>query len=91
MKWHVVFAGALQRSELVDESDDRSSLVRRFNDAVVANRVGQREIAGMWISDGTTEEGDVVRVWGTVPQDIAARHKHYMIRIASKKGKGAQA
>jgi hypothetical protein len=80
LKWNVIYTDAPEQTALAEESQDRTKLVSRFNDAVVTGRVGRREVSGMWLDH---ETDGVVRVWGSVPREIALACERHLKRWPS--------
>ncbi len=83
-KWYAIFADDPQkgfRKELVDE--DLKEL-KRFDDADKAGEINGREVIGMWVIDEATEQPDVIKCYGRVPEDILIRYEEVKHRRSRK-------
>jgi len=63
-KWYVIFDRRPRRSERVDAP------MYNFDHVAKTGELDGRRILGMWIIDEETEEVDVTKIHGSVPENI---------------------
>ncbi len=84
-KWHAVLKDDRNPSGLmsvdIEEGDLRADSLKRFDDAAKEGRLYGPEIVGMWIIDYATEQEDIIKCWGRVPEGYHERHNAYKERI----------
>ncbi len=90
IKWCAVFEASRQDKEhveVVDESELRADMLKRFVDARVANAINGRKVRGMWMwmINYATEQADVIIIHGRVPVDIDTRFREREGRVAGRK------
>jgi hypothetical protein len=71
--WTVVYRGT-QREEIVEEGDLGGPALATFDKAASTGTLNGREVAGMWIVDGSSADADVIRIHGRVGVEMHARH-----------------
>ena len=84
-KWHAVLKDDRAPSGLIEglieEGDLGADSLKRFDDAAKEGRLFGCEIVGMWIIDYATEQEDIIKCWGRVPEGYHERHNAYKERI----------
>ncbi len=86
IKWCALFEDGYQREVLIEAADEqpqRAGVLKRFEDARTANEINGRKVIGMWIIDYATEQADVIKIHGRVPENIDTRFRdHGRLRSA---------
>ena len=81
LEWEIAFLLDHGSIETVKESatsaDERREMLRRFDEAAKKELYNGRKPHGMWITDHESEQGDVVRIYGAVPNNVRAEHQRY--------------
>ena len=72
--WHVIFDSHPRLSEVANAP------VERFDQVATAGQLHGRKIFGMWIIDEETEQVDVTRIHGSVPENILRLYHAYQAR-----------
>ncbi len=90
IKWCALFKDGDQREVLIEEADEqrqRAGLIKRFEAARAANEIKGRKAMGMWMwmIDYATEQADVVKIHGRVPENIDTRFREREGRVAGRK------
>ena len=84
-KWHAVLKDDRAPSGLIEglieEGDLGADSLKRFDNAAKEGRIYGTEIVGMWIIDYATEQEDIIKCWGRVPEGYHERHNAYKERI----------
>jgi hypothetical protein len=82
-RWYVIPRGPQEANlitDVVEEGDLGAEALKRFDAAWKAREYQGREVIGMWIEDKSTEQGDVIKAEGRIPQDVAIQHEEYKAR-----------
>ncbi len=56
----------------------REMVLRRFEHATALGMHDGRTVIGMWLIDSATREADVIAIYGSVSEEIRARHSDYL-------------
>ncbi len=86
-KWHAVLKDDRNPSGLIGLDIEAGNLgadsLKRFDNADKVGKLDGREIVGMWIIDidYATEQEDIIKCWGRVPEGYHERHNAYKERI----------
>jgi hypothetical protein len=78
--WYVVHRDKPLEAIHTEERAPRADVFARFDDAARLGMHDGRGVLGMWLIDGSAEQGDVVRCRGLVPLKINARYEVYLAR-----------
>ena len=81
--WCAAYAGIDRRTSSARETAPRAAVLKRFDDAAQLGMHDGRAVLGMWLIDDATEQADVIRVFGSVPAAITARHEAYLARTTA--------
>ena len=83
--WYAVYKNKPQEETHTEERAPRAAVLKRFDDtAKLAGMHDGHAVIGMWLIDGSTERGDVVRVFGIVPPRIRGQYEVYLARSTAK-------
>lgn len=82
-KWIVVYSDDTANNEIVKEGDFGAVELVRFDEVAEAGSLNGRKIHGMWIIDPATEQEDVIKIFGLVPEGLHSRHANYRRRLAT--------
>ncbi len=72
-KWYAALLDNDVPSISVVEGEVDEDVIRRLDNAERTEMFDDKRIIGFWIIDHATEQIDVLRIWGRVPQDIRQR------------------
>jgi hypothetical protein len=82
--WYVVYRDKPQQEAPdTEERAPDAAVFARFDDAARLGIHNGRGVLGMWLIDGSAEQGDVVRCHGLVPLKINARYEAYLDRATA--------
>ena len=76
--WYAVYKHKPKEPSHTEESAPHAAVFARFDDAAKLGIHNGRGVLGMWLIDGTAEQGDVIRCHGLVPLKINARYEAYL-------------
>ena len=76
--WYAIFKDKPQDASCTEERMPRAMVLQRFDHATALGMHDGRSVIGMWLIDSATIEGDVIAVYGSVPEQIQARHAAYL-------------
>jgi len=81
--WCAVYASdpTLPDAYCTEEEAPRSEVVKRFDAAAKLGRHDHRRVNGMWLIDEATEEKDVIKTYGQIPDEVQERHKAYLAKL----------
>jgi hypothetical protein len=82
LTWFAVYEGDRGESKTL-EAGDRASVLSRFDAADKTGILRGRAVRRMWLIDGDTERGDVIRRHGLVAPEIEARYRKYLARTTA--------
>ncbi len=85
ISWYALFEDGDQCEVLIEEADEqsqRADMIQRFEDARAANEINGHKVRGMWMIDYATEQADVIKIHGRVPENIDTRLREREGRIA---------
>ena len=74
LTWFTVYEGEQGESKTVAAGSRASSVLNRFDAAAKSGMVRGRAVRRMWLVDGDTEQGDVIKCHGIVAPKILARY-----------------
>jgi hypothetical protein len=78
--WYAVYRHKPNDELHTEERAPHAAVFARFDDAARLGIHNGRGVLGMWLIDGSAEQGDVVRCHGSVPLKINARYEAYLAR-----------
>jgi hypothetical protein len=81
--WYASYKDKPQILQHTEERVPRAAVLKHFDDA--ANLLGMydgRAVTGMWLMNEATEQEDVIRISGAVPE-IRTRHEVYLARTTA--------
>ena len=78
--WYAIYRDEPQEAPHTQERAPRTAVLARFDDAARLGMHNGRGVIGMWLIDGSTEQGDMIRCLGSVPLTINARYEAYLAR-----------
>jgi hypothetical protein len=78
--WYAVYRHKPQDASYTEERAPHAAVFNRFDDVARLGIHNSRGVLGMWLIDGSAEQGDVVRCHGLVPLKINARYEAYLAR-----------
>ncbi len=76
--WYAIFKDKPQDASCTEERMPREMVLRRFEHATALGMHDGRAVIGMWLIDSATQEGDVIAIYGSVSEEIRARHSDYL-------------
>ena len=76
--WYAISKDKPQDTYCTEERTPRATVLRRFEHAIALGMHDGRTVQGMWLIDEATQQGDVIRIHGLVPETIRARHEVYL-------------
>jgi hypothetical protein len=82
--WYAVHRDKPHEAPHTEEPAPHAAVLKRFDDAAQLGMHDGRAVIGMWLIDGSTERGDVVRVFGIVPPRIRGQYEVYLARSTAK-------
>jgi hypothetical protein len=78
--WYAVYRHKPKDAPHTEERAPHAAVFARFDDAARLGIHNGRGVLGMWLIDGSAEQGAVVRCHGSVPLKINARYEAYLAR-----------
>jgi len=84
LRWCTIYKGEPQVERCTDEPTPRAAVAQRFQDAKRLGMHDGRAVLGMWLIEGTTQQEDVIEVYGRVPVPIQIRYAAYMASTKPK-------
>ena len=81
--WYAVYRDNPQEAPYTEERAPHAAVFTRFDDAARLGVHNGSAVIGMWLIDGSAEQGDVVRCRGLVPLKINARYEAYLDRATA--------
>ena len=76
--WYALFKDKPQDTYCTEERTPRAAVLQRFEHAMALGMHDGRSVIGMWLIDGSSQYGEVIKVHGLVPEPIRARHEAYL-------------
>ncbi len=76
--WHAIFKDKPQDTYCTKEQAPPAAVLKRFEHAMALGMHDGRVVIGMWLIDSSTQQGDVIKIYGLIPEPIRARHEAYL-------------
>src|SRR5260370_19379586 len=76
--WYAVYRHKPKDAPHTEERAPHAAVFARFDDAARLGIHKGRGVLGMWLINGSAQQGDVVRCHGSVPLKINARYDAYL-------------
>ncbi len=82
--WYAIFKDKPQDTYCTEERTPRAAVLQRFEHAMALGMHDGHAVIGMWLIDSSTQQGDVIKVYGLVPEPIRVRHTAYLREKSSR-------
>jgi len=84
--WYAIFKDKPQDVSCTEERMPRAMVLRHFEHAMARGMHDGRAVIGRWLIDQATQQGDMIKIHGLVPESIRARHEVYLREKKSPAG-----
>ena len=76
--WYAIFKDKPQDTYCTEERTPHAAVLQRFEHAKALGMHDGRTVTGMWLIDSSTQEGDVIKIHGLVPEPIRVRYEAFL-------------